>query len=334
MGSQFFFSLDAINSEKNKGGGSLTCVTSKEVPGLVNMAFECLKLDQNAFQEPIWHPNANKIGYCLEGNALLLMRTPNGQEAFSLETGDIFFIPQGCVHSIINFGKEQTIIQFALNHSMPQRMRFSQALFSLTDDVFTATFDTVPGFIHPLKKAKNSEIIQILPAGGKTPPFISNRYKFNMAASGKPVQTKGGYIQLGTKGNLPVLEGLSILKFGLNSKGCVEPHWHTNAGELVYIVKGRSRVTILSPDGKVEELEVSGGQGVFAPASYFHNITNIGDEEVEVIAFFNNAEPDYIGFGEVLGFYPNQMLGSIFNISPDYFDKLKKPSAPLVIVPI
>lgn len=335
MSSQFFFNLDAIKPEKNGGGGTLKYVTSKEVPGFVNIAFEALKLNQHAFQEPIWHPNAHKIGYCLQGNALVLMRTPNGQEVFSLEPGDIFFIPQGFVHSIVNFGKEETVINFALNHPLPQRMRFFQALLSLTDDVFAATFNTAPGFIDPLLKiAKHSGIIKTLPSGGKALPFISNRYKFNIEASGKPVQTKGGYLQLGLKGNLPVLEGLGILGFGLKPKGFVEPHWHTNGGELVYIVKGRTRITILAPDGKVEDLEVNGGQGAFAPASYFHHIANIGDEEVKVIAFFTHAEPDYMGFGEVLGFYPNQMLGSIFNVSPEYFDKLKKPSMPLVIVPI
>lgn len=82
---------------------------------------------------------------------------------------------------------------------------------------------------------------------------------------------------------MPILEGLGILGFGLNPKGVVEPHWHTNAGELVYIVKGQTRITVLAPDGKVEVMEVNGGQGAFAPASHFHNIENIGKEKVEVI---------------------------------------------------
>ena len=66
--------------------------------------------------------------------------------------------------------------------------------------------------------------------------FISSRFKFNIAASSKVINDKGGYLQLGTKSNLPVLDGLGILGFGMNPKGSVEPHWHTNAGELVYIV--------------------------------------------------------------------------------------------------
>jgi oxalate decarboxylase len=163
---------------------------------------------------------------------------------------------------------------------------------------------------------------------------IPSRYKFDIEESEKAILTKGGYVQLGTKINLPVLEGLGILGFGLNPKGIVEPHWHTNAGELVYIVKGKTRITVLSPDGHVDDLEVNAGQGAFAPASHFHNIENVGSDDVEVIAFFSNSDPDYIGIGEVIGSYSNDLLASVFNTKPDYFDTFKKPTGPLVIVPV
>lgn len=138
---------------------------------------------------------------------------------------------------------------------------------------------------------------------------------------------------MGTKANLPVLEGLGLLGFGLNLKGIVEPHWHTNAGELIYIIKGQTRITVLSPDGHTDVLEVNGGEGAFAPASYFHNIENIGGDDVKVIAFFSHHNPDYIGIGEAIGSYSNDLLASVFNTSPDYFDAFKKPEGPLVIVP-
>jgi oxalate decarboxylase len=342
MGSRFFFSLDAIKSKKNETAGTLTCVTSKEVPGFVNISFNALRLKETGFQEAIWHPNANKIGYCQQGNAGVSIRTPSSLEKFAIGKGDIFFIPKGSIYSILNLGNEETIINFALDSATPEIMRLSKALESLSDDVFTATFATPSGFIKDLQKSKNSaELIKnfsyqkISHAKPDPVPFShTNRYKFNIEESNQSFVTKGGYLQWGTKTNLPVLEGLGILGFGLNPKGVVEPHWHTNAGELVYIVKGYTRITILSPNGKIEDLEVSAGQGAFAPASHFHNIENIGDEDAQVIAFFNHAEPDYIGLGEVLGAYSNEMLACLFNVPPDYFDKLKRPSGPLVIVPV
>lgn len=331
---KLFFNLDAIKPQKSFAGGNITYVTSDEMTGLVNISFSFLKLNKGAFVEPIWHPNANKIGYCLQGKALVTIRTPSTHDVFTVSKGDVFYIPQGYVHTITNDGQEENVIAFALNNVKPQNMCLSKAVYSLSDSVFTATFNTPSEFFNGLKKNKKQELIKTLSPSPKSSNAISSRYKFNIESSAKIVQTHGGYVQAALKDHLPVLEGLGILGFGLNPQGVVEPHWHTNAGELIYIIKGKTRITVMGPDGNPEVLEVNGGQGAFAPASHFHNIENVGDDDVEVIAFFSDAQPDFIGVGEVVGSYSNEMLGSIFNVSPDYFDQFKKPSGPLIIVPV
>lgn len=334
MPSKFFFSLVSIEPKISNAAGSLTCVTAKEVPGFVNISFANLKLNVKGSLEPIWHPNANKMGYCIQGRVLVSIRTSTGLETFTVEKGEIFFIPQGCIHHIENIGEGESIINFALNHANPETMLLSKAVYSISESVFDATFTPPEGFLDGLTKNKSNEVIKALAQGKQDIKAIASRYKFDIEYSAKTILTKGGYVQQGLKDNLPVLEGLGILGFGLYLKGIVEPHWHTNAGELVYIVKGKTRITVLSPDGDVDILEVKAGEGAFAPASHFHNIENIGSEDVEVIAFFSHAEPNYVGIGEVVGSYSNEVLASVFNVRPDYFDHLKKPQGPLVIVPI
>jgi oxalate decarboxylase len=334
MASKLFFNLEDIKPQISNSGGCLTIVNGDEAPGFVNIAFALLQLNKGGSQDPIWHPNAHKIGYCQQGNALVSIRSPGATDNFTVKEGDIFFIPQGYVHQIANVGVDDAIIAFALNNTMPEKMYLSKAVYSLSDSVFTSTFKTPNTFYDGLKKSKKEDLFKILPQSRGTPDVNSTRFKFNINSSNKVIQSKGGYLQLGTKTVLPTLEGLGILRFGLTPKGVVEPHWHTNAGELVYIVKGQTRITVLSPDGNVEVMEVNGGQGAFAPASHFHNIENVGDVDVEVIAFFTHDNPDYIGVGEVVGSYSNEVLASVFNVSPSYFDAFRKPSAPLVIVPI
>jgi oxalate decarboxylase len=334
MQSKYFFSLDAVKSKKISDSGSSLFATSDDAPGLVNISMSRLNLKKGGTQEPIWHPNAHKIGYCLQGEALVSLRTPKGVERFTIKVGDVFFIPQGCIHNIVQCNHEENTIAFAYNHSKPETMYLSQAIYSLSPAVFEATFALKPDFLDGLKKSKKENFLSTVAMQEKNSSAISSRFKFNIASSDKAVLTQGGYLQLATKTNLPVLEGLGILGFGLNPEGVVEPHWHTNAGELVYIVKGKTKITVLSPDGKTDVMEVSGGQGAFAPASYFHNIENIGSEDVEVIAFFNHAEPNYIGIGQAIGAYSNEVLGGVFNLSPSYFETLQKTDQPLVIVPV
>lgn len=332
--SKFFFSLQAIGIKEKNEGGNLTYVTSEDMPGLINLSFAKLTLKTRGFLNPIWHPNAHKIGYCTQGKCVVTIRSPEKTERFTVEKGEIFFIPQGFVHEIQNYGEEECVINFALNNTHPEHMSFAKAIYSLSDPVFTATFNTPSGCVDGLKKSKNEELIVTLPQIKNTPSSMASQYKFNIEKSEKVISTKGGYLQLGVKKNLSLLQGLGILGFGLNEGGVVEPHWHTNAGELVYIVKGKVRITLLSPNSNVEVLEVNAGEGAFAPASHFHNIENIGPNEVEVIAFFSHAEPDYIGIGEAFASFSNEELGTIFNVTPSYFNNFKKSQEPLVIVPL
>ena len=334
MASKFFFSLDSITPKDKNSSGSFRLVTSKETPGLVNIAFGNLVLGKRGSVEPLWHPNANKIGYCTEGSALVIMRTPGKVETFTVKKGDIFFIPQGYVHHYENIGDSEAIINFAFDNSTPDTMWLSKAIGSLSDSVFNGTFNTQTGFVDGLKKETQTNSLKTLPPLKKSIDEIKSSYKFNIGSSKKEILTKGGYLQVGTKNTLPILQGLGILGFGLNPKGIVEPHWHTNAGELVYIVKGKTQITVLSPDGKVDVMEVKEGEGAFAPASHFHNIENIGSDDVEVIAFFNHENPDFLGIGEVVGTFSSELLASVFNVPEDYFNKFKKPEEPLVIVPI
>lgn len=334
MASKYFFSLNSIKPQTSTASGSLTHVTSKETPGFVNISFANLKLKKNASLAPLWHPNANKIGYCTEGSILVVMRSPSQIEAFVVTKGEIFFIPQGYVHHIENINAGESVVNFAFNHTNPETMYLSKAIYSISDSVFTSTFNTQNGFVDGLKKTKDDVLIKTLSTLSEIPETNGNAYKFDIEDSKKAILTKGGYVQLGTKVNLPSLQGLGILGFGLNPKGIVEPHWHTNAGELVYIVKGQTRITVLSPDGTVEVLNVNAGDGAFAPASHFHNIENVGTDDVEVIAFFSHEDPDYIGIAEVMGAYSDEVLTSVFNTSPDYWETFKKTERPLVIVPI
>lgn len=334
MANQLFFDLRSIKPLESGPGGTLMTVTGKETPGLVNISFANLTLKKRGSLEPIWHPNAHKVGYCTQGRVIVTVRSPGAADAFTVKKGEMFFIPKGYIHHIENISEQDSVIQFALNHTAPETMNLNKAISSISDSVYNSTFNTVASFVDGLKKSKNNGLLKTLPPLNKIPGDITSEYKYDIEGSGKPILTKGGYVQLGTKGSFPILEGLGILGFGLNKKGIVEPHWHTNAGELVFIVKGKTRITVLSPDGTVNVMNVNGGQGAFAPASHFHNIENVGDEDVEVIAFFSNADPDYIGIGEVVGSYSNDLLGSVFDVPPTYFDSFKKPEKPLVIVPV
>src|SRR5262249_11340443 len=156
MKSKFFFSLDAIKPSYQNAHGSMSYATQKEAAGLKNISFANLHLNAKGMQTPIWHPNANKIGYCLEGKALVSMRSPGDEVSYTVEKGEIFFIPQGYVHTIECVSDKESIISFALDSELPETMYLSQAVNSISENVFTSTFGTAPEFSSVLKKNKKS----------------------------------------------------------------------------------------------------------------------------------------------------------------------------------
>lgn len=328
--SKHFTNLDPQKPQTTYPGGSRTAVTCKEITSLANISFSIMKLNKGGCHESLWHPNANKIGYCQEGSALISVVTPTSQETFTISQGEIFFVPKGYIYYIANSGDRECVLVFGLSHENPDELTLFKAIHSLSDSAFAATFKTQPNFFEGLKKNKKEKFVcnVSLP---KPPADIASRFKFNIKASNDLYNTQWGYLKTTTKTNLPVLEDLAIFGFSIYVKGVVEPHWHTNAGELVYIMSGRARMTVLAPDGSIDVAELKGPAVGFAPASHFHTIENIGNENVEVIAFFSHAEPNYIGIGESVHGVPNELLAETFNVPPNYFNELKTPAIPLVL---
>ena len=331
--SKYFFTTQLLQNIETCTGGSIDALTSNELSGLDGLSLVDITLKKNGVLKPLWHPNAQKIGYCTQGKMLVSIHGPTGSEQFLVEKGEIFYLPQGSIHHIENATDVDGTVKFALNHSDPETITLSRSFSATPDTAVNATLATDSDFVAGLKDAATHDLLGTLSqqtSGGKV---TAHRYKFDIEKSAEVVLTTGGYLQVGLKVNLTLLEGVGILGFGLNPGGAVEPHWHPNSNELVYVTKGRIRGMLLSPDGKYEVHERGEGEGFFAPMGYFHSIENIGEGEMHAIAFFDNPEMVYVGLGEAVGTISDEVLASTFNVDADYFKNLRKPEGPLIIVP-
>jgi oxalate decarboxylase len=330
MEAGYFFDLKKLKPQTVCPGGDRTVVAKEQMSALEGISLAHLQLQKGTVQEPLWHPNAHKVGYCVEGSLLVTLLGQGIRETFSIEAGDLFFVPKGHFHILANNTEKQTSIVFALSHQQPDQLTLFQAVRSLSGSAFGATFHIPAQFFEALKISTRESLVNSCATQGMA-GATESRFKFSVAGSGTVVQTEGGYLKAATKSNLPALQDLGVLTFGLKEKGIVEPHWHTNAGELIYIIKGKTRISIMSPDGEHKVAEVEGGGGAFAPASHFHSIENIGSDPVEVIAFFNTADPDYIGLGQAMSACSPEVLSSVFNLPLDQFKSFNPPTGPLVI---
>ena len=91
------------------------------------------------------------------------------------------------------------------------------------------------------------------------------------------LKNAGGSVIFGRADDFPVLDGLAMYSLRMNGEAVREPHWHPNAAELNYVIEGSVRLTIVSPGGDVETVDLTAGDISYIPKAYFHHIETLGD---------------------------------------------------------
>lgn len=160
----------------------------------------------------------------------------------------------------------------------------------------------------------------------------SSIHTFNLNATLPQAVCKGGSRTIVSSNNFPILKGMALYLLRLERGGIREPHWHPNAAELSYCVRGKAIMTIFGPDASLDTFTVDQGEIVFVPRGYIHHIESIGMEEAKFVLAFTHEKPEDLGITGSLGSIPNRILGETFNQSSNFFSQLNKGSAEDILI--
>jgi oxalate decarboxylase len=330
MNSIHTFNLEAIKPQAVCNGGTRSMANANNFAILKGMAIYSLHLEKEGVREPHWHPNAAELGYCLSGRALMTIFSPGaGHDTFTVDPGEIVFVPRGYIHHIENIHDGDTKFVIVFNHELPEDIGISGSSGAMTDSVLAATFGLSSEYFRSFKSSSKDVLItsksSTIAATNTFYQKIPNYHKFNLKTFPPTVQSSGGTVSLGNANNFAILEDLACYLLTLKPKGIREPHWHPNAAELDYVIRGRAKMTIFSPGDKVDTFEVGPGEVIFIPSAYFHYIENVStNEDMQFAVFFNNERPEDIGLSGAFGAYSNEVLESVFFLHTKLLYYLKK----------
>lgn len=144
-------------------------------------------------------------------------------------------------------------------------------------------------------------------------------------------QNAGGYRLEVSKSNFPLLQGVSFYKLLLEPNGIREPHWHANADELGFCLKGQALISFYATGNVRESFVVNAGEAFYIPSGSLHGIENIGPEPSEFILLFSNEEPEDFGLSSTFGMFSDAVLGNTWGVSSDVFSKLKRTTKSMFI---
>lgn len=151
----------------------------------------------------------------------------------------------------------------------------------------------------------------------------SSSWMFDLDGISPQTDSKLGSITRMDANNFPILNGMAGSLLRLKKGGIQVPHWHVNSAELNYCLYGKAKMTIYGNAQKVAFV-VNAGQLTFIPKGYWHDIENVGQEELKVIMIHDIERPTDISLAASVQSLPKGILNSIFGLpSPGFFDQLQ-----------
>jgi oxalate decarboxylase len=163
------------------------------------------------------------------------------------------------------------------------------------------------------------------PPSGPTPAPLSGAelpsFRFQLGAV-TPKSWDGGWAKEATVAEFPVSQSLAGVLMSLAPGGLRELHWHANAAEWAYVIKGQCRVTTIDPQAHSEVADFGPGDVWYFPRGHGHLIQGIGSEDCLFVLVFDNgyfSEFGTFGISDWIGHTPQEVLQKTFGLSAQTF---------------
>jgi len=168
------------------------------------------------------------------------------------------------------------------------------------------------------------------PPSGPTPALLTGSelpsFRFALGAVAPKVYD-GGWLQAATVDQFPVSQKLAGALMQLAPGGLRELHWHANAAEWAYVIKGQCRVTTIDPQNRSEIGDFGPGDVWYFPRGYGHSIQGIGREDCLFILVFDNgyfSEFGTFSLSDWLGHVPPEVLQKSLGVPAQRFANFPK----------
>jgi oxalate decarboxylase len=313
---------------KNYDGGWAKEATVAEFPVSEKLAGVLMELSPGALRELHWHANAAEWAYVIQGRCRVTTIDPQARsEVVDFAAGDVWYFPRGHGHSIQGLGPDACRFILVFDNGY-----FSEfGTFSITDwlahtppEVLAknlgapaATFASFPKReVYMVKGPVPSPLPADPAAGSLSGGPLTHRYQL---LAQRPETYAGGTMRIVSERQFPISATMTGALLRIKPGGLRELHWHPNADEWQYYVRGRGRMTVFGSHGRARTEEFATGDVGYVPQGYGHYIENLGSEELEAVLVLNNGSYESISLTAWMAANPAQLLATNFGVPEKTF---------------
>jgi oxalate decarboxylase len=317
---EFRYPLDG-NVPKIASGGWAKESTVHQLPVSKGLAGVHMFLNPGASRELHWHA----IAFVIDGRCQTMVIEPSGaSEINNFEPGDLWYFEKGHGHSIQTIGDKPCHFILSFNNGA-----FSEhGTFSVTDwidvtpkDILAANFNLPKDSFDVFPKGETyiqaGPIVPIAQALEAPWPKEST-HKFRLLKDPRAARDfDGGTFRIASVDEFPASRnmagGLMVIDKGKQRN----LHWHTNANEFHYYLRGKGQVAVFGSGGRSKLTEVKTGDAVYIPAGFGHAIKNVGDEPLEIVQTWDNGKFEEIDLDRMVRASPNYLVSNNFAGVPE-----------------
>ncbi len=151
-------------------------------------------------------------------------------------------------------------------------------------------------------------------------------FKYNLEAQTHWVGP-GGSAKEATAEEFPVSQSIAGVSMRLAPGAIRELHWHALAAEWAYVLQGRCRTTVISPNGQAEVDDFEVGDIWYFPRGHGHALQNLGPGECHFLLGFDNghfSEFGTFGASDWIAHTPSNILTRNLGLPESVLAKLPK----------
>jgi oxalate decarboxylase len=288
-----------------------------------------------------WHLAA-EWGYMSYGNCRVTVLDEVGRIYISdVKEGDIWYFPSGLPHSLQGLGPGGC--EFILCFDDGKASEFNTLLLTdwvahtppeilaLNFGVPAEAFSKIPLhnlwiFQGQLPASLEADRAAATGAAGAPP------YPFTFSLAGlKPVkQTKGGEVRIADSTNFTMSKSIAAALVTIHPGGLREMHWHPNADEWQYWLKGKGRMGVFDTGPNAKTTDFNPGDIGYVKRNHGHYIKNTGDTDLQMLEVFRSDHFANISLSDWLAHTPPEMVAQTLNVDAAVIARFPK-NAPAVM---
>ena len=335
----FFWSSFNISPKRIQNGGWARELTSEDFAISDQIAGVNMHLAPGGIRELHWHQTA-EWAVMTRGRCRITTLDAKGRPSVEdVEAGDLWYFPAGLPHSLQGLSPDGAEFVLAFDdgkQSESNTLLITDWLAHTPPDILAKNFGV------PQAAFKNIPLHNLWIFQGKEPGSLDADRKavgvepgtespvFRLSRSEPIKKNSGGQIQLADSTNFTISKTIASALITVEPGGMREMHWHPNADEWQYYLRGKARMTVFNTGPKVTTNDFRPGDVGVVRKNLGHYVENTGDDVLQFLEVFRASKYEEVSLAQWLGHVPPDMALQHLQVDPADFAKFPKDSRGVV----